>query len=109
MYHLEFHDLETRIAKLINLIEIFKFGYVTNHKHKLQYKTDIHTFVESEYEAFSDLNLRHMSLFHYNYYLFLSDQIKQPIDELTVGNTPKHIDAIQQRLLRIHQQLLYFL
>jgi len=109
MYQLELHDLEKRIAKLINLIEVFKFGYVTNHKHKPQYKTAVHTFVESEYNAFNDLNLRHMSLFHYNYYVFLSEQIDNPIDELTVGNTTKHIDTIQHRLLRIHQQLLYFL
>lgn len=35
MYHLEFHNLEKRITKLLNLIEIYKFAYVTNHKKKL--------------------------------------------------------------------------
>ena len=91
MYHLEFHNLEKRITKLLNLIEIYKFAYVTNHKKKLQYKQDVHDFIEQEYTEFKQDDLYQFSLFHYNYFTFLSKQMQQPLDELTTGNTTKQI------------------
>lgn len=109
MYHLEFHNLEKRITKLLNLIEIYKFAYVTNHKKKLQYKHDVHDFIEQEYTEFKQDALYQLSLFHYNYFTFLSNQMEQPLDELTIGNTTKHIELIQQRLMHIHQVLSYYL
>jgi len=35
--------------------------------------------------------------------------MEQPLDELTIGNTTKHIELIQQRLMHIHQVLSYYL
>ncbi|NWK83235.1 hypothetical protein HYE69_00225 [Staphylococcus sp. GSSP0090] len=109
MYHLEFHNLEQRITKLLNLIEIYKFGYVTNHKKKLQYKEDVHAFIEQEYITFKQDDLYQLSLFHYNYFTFLKNQMAQPLDELTIGNTTKHIELIQQRLMHIHHVLSFYL
>ncbi|PHK50274.1 hypothetical protein [Staphylococcus edaphicus] len=109
MYQLEFHNLEQRMSKLLNLIEVYKFAYVTNHKKKSQYKMEVHKFIEQEYNSFKQDALYQASLFHYNYFTFLSNQIEDPLDELTIGNTSKHIDLIQQRLLHIHQLLSYYL
>ncbi|HLR19202.1 MAG TPA: hypothetical protein VK115_04720 [Staphylococcus sp.] len=109
MYTLEFHQLEQRISKLLNLIEVYKFAVATNHKKKNNFKQQIHDYIANEY---SDLKcgLKHRtSLIHFNYFNFLSDQIEQPIDELTIGHTIKYINDIQQRLLRIHYLLSQFL
>ncbi|KRG08146.1 hypothetical protein [Staphylococcus sp. NAM3COL9] len=109
MYNLEFHHLEQHISKLLNLLEIYKFAIVTNHKKKNDFKENIHDYIDKEYSALKSVSKHHASLIHYNYFKFLSDQIEQPIDELTIGNTTKYISDIQQRLFRIHQLLTSFL
>ncbi|MEB8127076.1 hypothetical protein BU065_08850 [Staphylococcus succinus] len=109
MYNQTFHQLEQRICKLLNLIEVYKYSIVTNNKKKEQYKQNIHDFIDKEYVAMKQDSLQHYSLIHYNYFQFITDQKTQPIDELTVGHTIKYINNIQQRLYRIHQLLSLFL
>ncbi|PTI79503.1 hypothetical protein BU064_05255 [Staphylococcus succinus] len=109
MYNQAFHQLEQRISKLLNLIEIYKYSIVTNNKKKEQYKQDIHDFIDKEYLSMKQDSLLHHSLIHYNYFKFLTDQQNQPIDELTVGHTIKYINCVQKRLYQIHQLLSLFL
>ena len=101
MYHLELHNLKQRITKLLNLIELYKYGIMTDHRDKLKFQQDLHTYIEHDYNDFIQNNLHHNSLFHYNYFNFLSNQIEDPMDEFTIGNTLKHIEAVQERLLKI--------
>ena len=92
VYHLDLHNLEQRIMKLLNLIELYKYGIMTEHRDK---------FIQN--------NLQHNSLFHYNYFNFLSNQIADPMDEFTIGNTLKHIEIIQGQLLKILKSLSFIL
>ncbi|WP_437750811.1 hypothetical protein [Staphylococcus shinii] len=101
MYHLELHNLKQRITKLLNLIELYKYGIMTDHRDKLKFQQDLHTYIEHDYNDFIQNNLHHNSLFHYNYFNFLSNQIEDPMDEFTIGNTLKHIETVQERLLKI--------
>ena len=109
MYNLEYHQLAQRIHKLLNLIETYKFAIVTQNKKKQQYKQDIQQFIEDELIQFSDISLQRFSLPHYNYYQFLLIHDQNPIEELTIGNTIKYLDTLQNQLLEIHKLLQTFL
>ncbi|WP_434794880.1 hypothetical protein [Staphylococcus shinii] len=74
---------------------------MTDHRDKLKFQQDLHTYIEHDYNDFIQNNLHHNSLFHYNYFNFLSNQIEDPMDEFTIGNTLKHIETVQERLLKI--------
>lgn len=109
MYNLEYHQLEERIHNLLNLIEVYKFAIVTQNRKKAQHKIDIEHFISQELSSFSDVSMQRFSLPHYNYYQFLVKHSNHPIEELTIGNTIKYIEAIQRHLLDIHKTLSNFL
>lgn len=52
MYHLELHNLEQRIMKLLNLIELYKYGIMTEHRDKLKFQKELHTYIEHDYNDF---------------------------------------------------------
>ena len=105
----ELLTLSKSVQQLLNLIEVYKFGIVTEHKKKISFQHELNAFIENEYFNLKNNPLRHTSLIHYNYYRFLEDYKTQPIDELTVGNTIKYISGIQQRLLKILHFINLFL
>ena len=109
MYHLELHNLEQRIMKLLNLIELYKYGIMTEHRDKLKFQQELHTYIEHDYNDFIQNNLQQKSLFHYNYFNILAKQIADPMDEFTIGNTLKHIEIIQGQLLKILKSLSFIL
>ena len=97
----ELLTISESVQQLLNLIEVYKLGIVTEHKKKDQFQQELQQFIEQEYIKLKNSPFRHTSLIHYNYYHFLEDFKFQPIEEFTVGNTIKHISNIQQRLLKI--------
>ncbi|RIP37431.1 hypothetical protein BUZ14_02425 [Staphylococcus gallinarum] len=97
----ELLSISESVQQLLNLIEVYKFGIVTEHKKKEQFQQELHQFIEQEYIKLKNSPFRHTSLIHYNYYHFLEDYKLQPIEELTVGNTIKYISNIQERLFKI--------
>ena len=109
MYNLEFHQLAQRINQLLNLIETYKFAIVPQNKKKAQYKQDIQQFIKDELIVFSDISLQRFSLPHYNYYQFILTHDTNPIEELTIGNTIKYLDTLQNQLLETQKLLQAFL
>ncbi|MFQ3872061.1 hypothetical protein ABLV94_08990 [Staphylococcus sp. Mo2-7] len=67
MYNLEFHHLEQHISKLLNLLEIYKFAIVTNHKKKNDFKQNIHDYIDKEYADFK----KRLKASHFSYSLQL--------------------------------------